>query len=226
MRLFYIGGTWMSHSMRLVVGSIKPFSHFRPLRSAYQFKGTWWRLILLSLLAFIVVGLTSFMNIKYAGEVPEYAGLASNDRLLFLMSEVITDGVLGLLTFAFIVLVGSLLFWSFFQEVGYKRLTYIHSYVVFILLLGMLLQLPFIAFLNEPSLISPYSLGVYVDLLTNNTFWLYFSYSLSIFLAWGTFVQYAAIKQSTTLSKGYILFWIVTLNLLIVAILAYIRTAF
>ncbi|WP_347550837.1 hypothetical protein ABFG93_04005 [Pseudalkalibacillus hwajinpoensis] len=215
----------MSHSMRLVLGSFKPFSHFRPLRTAYKLKGTWWRLVLLGLLAFMVMGLTSFMNIKYAGEMPEYASLASNERLLFVLSEVITDGVIGVLAFVVIILFAALLFWPFFQEVGFKRLAYIHSYVVFILLLGMLLQLPFIAVLHETALVSPYSLGVYVDLITNNVFWLYFSYSLSLFLAWGTLVQYAAIKQITTLSRGYTVFWSIVLNLIIVAVVAYIRTA-
>ncbi len=216
----------MSHSMRLVLGSIKPFSHFRPLKSAYKLKGSGWRLVLLGIFAFLVVGLTSFLNIKYAGEVPEYVGIASDERLLFVLSEVITDGLLGLVLFFVIVLFGALLFWPFFQEVGYKRLAYIHSYVVFILVIGLLFQLPFIPFLQEPSLISPYSLGVYVDLVTNQSFWLYFSYSLSIFLAWGTFVQYAALKQSTTLTTRYILTWTILLDLLIVALIAYIRTAF
>ncbi|MFP3361093.1 hypothetical protein R0K17_27685, partial [Planococcus sp. SIMBA_143] len=67
---------------------------------------------------------------------------------------------------------------------------------------------------------------VYVDLLTNIPFWLYFSYSLSLFLAWGTFAQYAAIRQSTTVSRGYALFWIIILNVFMVAITAYMRTAF
>ncbi|WLR59456.1 hypothetical protein [Guptibacillus hwajinpoensis] len=216
----------MSHSMRLVLGSFKPFSHFRPLQSAYRLKGSWWRIFLLAIVAFLVVGITSFMNIKYAGEMPEYAGIVADDRLLFVLSEVITDGLLGLITFVLLVLGGALLYWPFFQEVGFKRLAYIHSYVVFILLIGMVLQLPFIPFLHEPSLVSPYSLGVYVDLITNSPFWLYFSYSLSIFLAWGTFVQYAALKQSTTHAKRYVIFWIIGLNLVIVAIIAYMRTAF
>ncbi|MGG1684965.1 hypothetical protein [Pseudalkalibacillus sp. NRS-1564] len=216
----------MSHSMRLVLGSFKPFSHFRPLQSAYRLKGSWWRIFLLTIAAFLVVGITSFMNIKYAGEMPEYAGIAADDRLLFVLSEVITDGLLGLITFVLLVLGGALLYWPFFQEVGFKRLAYIHSYVVFILLIGMVLQLPFIPFLHEPSLVSPYSLGVYVDLITNSPFWLYFSYSLSIFLAWGTFVQYAALKQSTTHAKRYVIFWTIGLNLVIVAIIAYMRTAF
>ncbi|WP_283152385.1 hypothetical protein [Guptibacillus hwajinpoensis] len=216
----------MSHSMRLVLGSFKPFSHFRPLQSAYRLKGSWWRIFLLTIVAFLVVGITSFMNIKYAGEMPEYAGIVADDRLLFVLSEVITDGLLGLITFVLLVLGGALLYWPFFQEVGFKRLAYIHSYVVFILLIGMVLQLPFIPFLHEPSLVSPYSLGVYVDLITNSPFWLYFSYSLSIFLAWGTFVQYAALKQSTTHAKRYVIFWTIGLNLVIVAIIAYMRTAF
>ncbi len=212
--------------MRLVLGSFKPFSHFRPLQSAYRLKGSWWRIFLLTIVAFLVVGITSFMNIKYAGEMPEYAGIVADDRLLFVLSEVITDGLLGLITFVLLVLGGALLYWPFFQEVGFKRLAYIHSYVVFILLIGMVLQLPFIPFLHEPSLVSPYSLGVYVDLITNSPFWLYFSYSLSIFLAWGTFVQYAALKQSTTHAKRYVIFWTIGLNLVIVAIIAYMRTAF
>ncbi|QHA91506.1 hypothetical protein [Bacillus sp. N1-1] len=216
----------MSHSMRLVLGSFKPFSHFRPLHSAYRLKGSWWRLILLAIFSFLIVGITSFMNIKYAGEMPEYTGIAPDERLLFVLSEVITDGLLGVLTLTVIVVGGALLYWPFFQQVGFKRLAYINSYVVFILLIGMLLQLPFIPFLHEPSLISPYSLGVYVDLLTNIPFWLYFSYSLSLFLAWGTFVQYAAIRQSTTVSRGYALFWIIILNVFMVAITAYMRTAF
>ena len=216
----------MSHSMRLVLGSFKPFSHFRPLQSAYRLKGSWWRIFLLTIVAFLVVGITSFMNIKYAGEMPEYAGIVADDRLLFVLSEVITDGLLGLITFVLVVLGGALLYWPFFQEVGFKRLAYIHSYVVFILLIGMVLQLPFIPFLHEPSLVSPYSLGVYVDLITNSPFWLYFSYSLSIFLGWGTFVQYAALKQSTTHAKRYVMFWTIGLNLVIVAIIAYMRTAF
>ena len=216
----------MSHSMRLVLGSFKPFSHFRPLQSAYRLKGSWWRIILLAIFSFIIVGFTSFMNIKYAGDMPEYTGIASDDRLLFVLSEVITDGLIGVLTMSVIVLGGALLYWPFFQQVGFKRLAYIHSYVVFILLIGMLLQLPFIPFLHEPSLVSPYSLGVYVDLITNVPFWLYFSYSLSLFLAWGTFVQYVAIRQSSSVSKGYVIFWTVALNLLIAAIIAYMRTAF
>ena len=216
----------MSHSMRLVLGSFKPFSHFRPLHSAYRLKGSWWRLILLAIFSFLIVGITSFMNIKYAGEMPEYTGIVPDERLLFVLSEVITDGLLGVLTLIVIVVGGALLYWPFFQQVGFKRLAYIHSYVVFILLIGMLLQLPFIPFLHEPSLISPYSLGVYVDLLTNIPFWLYFSYSLSLFLAWGTFVQYAAIRQSTTVSRGYAIFWIIILNVFMVAITAYMRTAF
>ncbi len=212
--------------MRLVLGSFKPFSHFRPLQSAYRLKGSWWRIFLLAIVAFLVVGITSFMNIKYAGEMPEYAGIVADDRLLFVLSEVITDGLLGLITFVLLVLGGALLYWPFFQEVGFKRLAYIHSYVVFILLIGMVLQLPFIPFLHEPSLVSPYSLGVYVDLITNSPFWLYSSYSLSIFLAWGTFVQYVALKQSTTHAKRYVIFWTIGLNLVIVAIIAYMRTAF
>ncbi|WP_270181572.1 hypothetical protein [Alkalihalobacillus sp. CinArs1] len=216
----------MLHSMKLGKGIVRPFTHFRTLRSAYRIKGSWWRLFLLALLAFLVTAATTFLNIKYAGELPEYAGLASSEKLLFVLSEVISDGILAILVFLSIILVGALLFWPFFQDVGYKRLAFIHSYGVFILLIGMILQLPFIMFLHEPSYISPFSIGVYIDLFVDDSFWLYFSYSLSLFFVWLIIVQYAAIYQSTSRRRGYIVTWIIILDIVLAFAMAYIRTAF
>lgn len=216
----------MSHSMKLGKGIVKPFTHFRTLRSAYRLKGSWWRLILLSLLAFVVTASTSFLNIKYAGELPEYAGLESSEKLLFLLSEVISDGVLGILVFFFIILVGALLFWPFFQDVGFKRLSFIHSYAVFILLIGMIMQLPFIIFLHEPSYISPFSIGVYIDIFVDDSFWLFFSYSLSLFLVWAIIVQYAAIKQATSHKRSFVITMIIILDITLAFVMAYFRTAF
>lgn len=216
----------MLHSMKLGKGIVKPFIHFRTFRSAYRLKGSWWRLLLLGLLAFMASASTSFMNIKYAGESPEYSGLDSSQKLLFILSEIISDGVLGILVFLTIILVGALFFWPFFQDVGYKRLAFIHSYGVFILLIGMVLQLPFIAFLHEPAYISPFSIGVYVDLLIDDPFWLHFSYSISIFLVWVMVVQYAAIKQATSHYRSYIIMWIIVLDIILAATMAYVRTAF
>lgn len=216
----------MLHSMKLGKGIVRPFTHFRTLRSAYRIKGSWWRLFLLALLAFLVTAATTFLNIKYAGELPEYGGLASSEKLLFVLSEVISDGILAILVFLSIILVGALLFWPFFQDVGYKRLAFIHSYGVFILLIGMILQLPFIMFLHEPSYISPFSIGVYIDLFVDDSFWLYFSYSLSLFFVWLIIVQYAAIYQSTSRRRGYIVTWIIILDIVLAFAMAYIRTAF
>ncbi|TLS37876.1 hypothetical protein [Pseudalkalibacillus caeni] len=203
----------MSHGVRFFYGITKPTRHFQTFKKETRERGFIWRFIVLLAVSSIVWAVTAVLNVQFAGTLPEYSYLSEGNQTNVLLTEFITGGITGIIIPLIAIAVGAILYWPFFQEVGFKKLFVLHTYTYVVFLIAACLQLPFIAALHVPNDYSPFSLGVLADLITNQSFILSFLYSITIFLGWIWIVQFFALKNAAKRSNVYTVLSIVGLTL-------------
>lgn len=192
------------HRVKLWQGIFKPSSHFSTLRDAEKVTGLVWRVLLISLLAAIFTGLSSYLsmtlNILPAQAQEEVAGLANNP--LFQNITVLFAAVGGFFGILLSMVIAAAILAIFFRDVPFGKQFAIQGYSSFIGLINMALSIP-IMYLTK-TLTPFFSLGIIGETLNAGPFLQSLLSAITVFFIWQVFFTITALKQTSNKPSKYV----------------------
>ena len=199
------------HPMKLWQGIFKPTSHFSTLRDAEQVKGLVWRVILISLLAGIFTGMTTYLTMAL-NLVPNQETVPGMDSSLMQTLIVISAGVGGLFSLPFYMLIAAAIYTIIFRDIPFGKQFAIQAYASFISLINIAITIPslYLAKTATPF----FGLGIIGEALHAGPFLQGILSTITVFFIWQVIFTITAIKQTTTKSSKYVVTWILILNVI------------
>ncbi|GAE27212.1 hypothetical protein JCM9140_3340 [Halalkalibacter wakoensis JCM 9140] len=98
----------------------------------------------------------------------------------------------------------SLSFWAFLDEVRYRQALVVSTISVFILIVGEVFLLPFELLLGITAYTSPFALGILSHFITDNLYVIHFFSQISLFLVAAIAFQIYSFSKISSNGKGFI----------------------
>jgi hypothetical protein len=204
------------YHIQLIRGIIQPYYHFSQISQAEEVKGSIWRLFVLILCSGLLNGLAAYFGLG-TEEIMKNMNTITTTKLEWAKVLFGIGHVLGGMLFpVFFMFFFSILFLSFFKEVRFDRLLVVQLYALFILIIEKLLNIPLYFVLGIDKTLSPYGLGIIIQLITDNTFLIHFLSSINFFQVWAAFIQIIALKVISEKSLSFITSVVFGLHLLFI----------
>ncbi|WP_257349233.1 hypothetical protein [Pseudalkalibacillus decolorationis] len=196
----------MEHQVQVWKGIFKPKETVHTLRESTNLHGYRIRMLILLLSSTIVFGFLFYISAAEWLNMPEATEMKLSKEQQQAASILI--GVCGALSgliipFLFIGL-AALSSWTFFRDIGYKKLFVLNTYLYVIVLVGLTANLPFMLKFGSTEMLSPFGLGPWVSLLTDNVFLYSLSGWITLFFIWHLYASTRLLQVASLKSNRYV----------------------
>lgn len=179
------------HHVKLWQGIFNPLSHFSTLRDAERIEGLGWRVLVMSLLAGLLTGISSYITITL-NLLPfpeEVRGVIHHPYIKNLI--MIICAFVGMIGIPFYIFCSASIFTVFFNDISFGKQFIIQTYTALVFLIHMAVSIPIMYYTQTPffSLMMP---GKSLFKIVN------------IFIIWQGAIVYNALKQISTKPSKYI----------------------
>ncbi|WP_026676167.1 hypothetical protein [Fictibacillus gelatini] len=197
----------MTGEIRFMKGILQPSTYFEFFRQVTAVKGFLLQFTVLLAVNAVVTGIAYYISFESFLQLPmmEHVKITNGQKDALHLFLALGGTIVGFLLPIFYITAITLLFLFFFREIGFKKLFYIQSVVYSIFIVANVFKLPFMAVTKTNEVMSPLGLGVLSHFFTENAFINALFGSLTIFLIWGIYVTYIALRWMSFKSKRYVL---------------------
>ncbi|MEN8701730.1 hypothetical protein [Bacillus infantis] len=215
----------MHYRVRLFKGIFSPSYRSQQLEEAEFLTGYRLRLLLIITASALLYMLAAYFGMgleQLSNKITRFTGADFEARkLLFVAGK----GIFGIVYASAILFFPALIFWIAF-DAPYRKLVVIQMFVLLVLLIEKALFAVLALRLGLDSVSSPFTLGVAMQYLTNNEFWIILFSSISLFHIWTLYLQTCYIKKLTEKSSRIVYLIVIAVYifvLLISTLFSYIR---
>ncbi|QQK80029.1 hypothetical protein HUG20_09100 [Salicibibacter cibi] len=214
----------MMHHVKYLGGLFDTQNHFGKLSEAEESKGLVWRTIVSALLIWLLSGLLFYLFSDEMVADLQAAGIGAEEAAFTI--NLIAGGMAVFMAgvSVIVVVVAALVFWIFFQDVGFKNLFIIFSYFLPIFILVTLIDLPFLINFNMDLGHSITSLAIIAEQIWSQPFFVAVGSQVSLFYIWCFLLQVFALKVNSVKSIRYIVTVTAIVYLIILLIVSGIST--
>ncbi len=192
------------HILKSLVQPREQFGYFRRFNRA---EGFFLRFLMICIVSAFMTAISYFLSAEHLLDMPivKEVNLTETKLQASKYLLMVAGGLIGLITPAVVISLMSIVFLPFFREVGFKKLFVLQSIVYCVFLISALIKLPFQGMLDTNEVLSPLSLGVIANYMTNNAFIISLFGFMSLFTVWAFYLTYTGLKQASYKSKTYII---------------------
>lgn len=196
----------MEHHVRLWHGLTRPKETVHTLRESENIEGYRFRLLILLLVSSIVFGLLFYISAAEWLDMPEARAMDLTDgqRLAASFLIGVGGGVLGLILPFVLIGSAALSSWTFFRDLGFKKLFVLNTYLFVIVLVGLAANIPFMLKFGSTEMLSPYGFGPWVKLLTDNVFLFSLAGWVTLFFIWHLIASTRLLQVASLKSNRYV----------------------
>jgi hypothetical protein len=194
-------------------GLFYPDLYTYKLRDSEYVPGVWKNTAMLVLLSGLIFGISAYFGIGSEYLSKNLTAVSRENyelqKLLFMIGQLIW----GLFYGVAMIFIPALFFWTF-SDIELKKFVTVQLYVMPVLLLEKVINIPLATALGLIKTSSPFSLGVIAQYITNNDFIIYFLAAITLFKIWAIFIEYKYIKMLTGKRPGIVLLLVIGINLI------------
>jgi hypothetical protein len=194
-------------------GLFYPDLYTYKLRDSEYVPGVWKNTTMLVLLSGLIFGISAYFGIGSEYLSKNLTAVSRENyelhKLLFMIGQLIW----GLFYGVAVIFIPALFFWTF-SDIELKKFVTVQLYVMPVLLLEKVINIPLATGLGLIKTSSPFSLGVIAQYITNNDFIIYFLAAITLFKIWAIFIEYKYIKMLTGKRPGIVLLLVIGINLI------------
>ncbi len=194
-------------------GLFYPDLYTYKLRDSEYVPGVWKNTAMLVLLSGLIFGISAYFGIGSEYLSKNLTAVSRENyelhKLLFMIGQLIWGLFYGLA----MIFIPALFFWTF-SDIELKKFVTVQLYVMPVLLLEKVINIPLATGLGLIKTSSPFSLGVIAQYITNNDFIIYFLAAITLFKIWAIFIEYKYIKMLTGKRPGIVLLLVIGINLI------------
>ncbi|MBT2661559.1 hypothetical protein [Bacillus sp. ISL-45] len=194
-------------------GLFYPDLYTYKLRDSEYVPGVWKNTAMLVLLSGLIFGISAYFGIGSEYLSKNLTAVSREkyelQKLLFMIGQLIW----GLFYGVAMIFIPALFFWTF-SDIELKKFVTVQLYVMPVLLLEKVINIPLATGLGLIKTSSPFSLGVIAQYITNNDFIIYFLAAITLFKIWVIFIEYKYIKMLTGKRPGIVLLLVIGINLI------------
>lgn len=194
-------------------GLFYPDLYTYKLRDSEYVPGVWKNTAMLVLLSVLIFGISAYFGIGSEYLSKNLTAVSRENyelhKLLFMIGQLIW----GLFYGVAMIFIPALFFWTF-SDIELKKFVTVQLYVMPVLLLEKVMNIPLATELGLIKTSSPFSLGVIAQYITNNDFIIYFLAAITLFKIWVIFIEYKYIKMLTGKRPGIVLLLVIGINLI------------
>lgn len=209
------------HHVRLFRGITKPGEEFEGLREAERVVGLGWRIVVISVITAIAAGLVTYYGIHFLHVTAQTGNLPNSNPIPKGLVQGMAIGSAafgGLFEPIVVMLIMALIFWIFFNRIGYKKLFAIELYLQFISLIGTIVS-GILMIIFQSAAKSYLNLGAITQLFSGSVFINGFFGGISIFLIWKLYVQIHAYRHASVKSSRTVIWTLILLNIVFLLII-------
>lgn len=194
-------------------GLFYPDLYTYKLRDSEYVPGVWKNTAMLVLLSGLIFGISAYFGIGSEYLSKNLTAVSRENyelhKLLFMIGQLIW----GLFYGVAVIFIPALFFWTF-SDIELKKFVTVQLYVMPVLLLEKVINIPLATELGLIKTSSPFSLGVIAQYITSNDFIIYFLAAITLFKIWVIFIEYKYVKMLTGKRPGIVLLLVIGINLL------------
>lgn len=194
-------------------GLFYPDLYTYKLRDSEYVPGVWKNTAMLVLLSGLIFGISAYFGIGSEYLSKNLTAVSRENyelhKLLFMIGQLIWGLFYGIA----MIFIPALFFWTL-SDIDLKKLVTVQLYVMPVLLLEKVINIPLATELGLIKTSSPFSLGVIAQYITNNDFIIYFLAAITLFKIWVIFIEYKYIKMLTGKRPGIVLLLVIGINLI------------
>lgn len=194
-------------------GLFYPDLYTYKLRDSEYVPGVWKNTLMLVLLSGLIFGISAYFGIGSEYLSKNLTAVSRENyelqKLLFMIGQLIW----GLFYGVAMIFIPALFFWTM-SDIDLKKLVTVQLYVMPVLLLEKLVNIPLATELGLIKTSSPFSLGIIAQYITDNDFFIYFLAAITLFKIWVIFIEYKYIKMLTGKRTWIVLLLVIGINLL------------
>jgi hypothetical protein len=207
------GGFFMIYQVQLLKGLLHPNNFLYQLEKAEEVRNYRIRIFLLFLSSLIIFAISSYLGIGTEIISRELTSVSASEfearKLLFLLGQILWS----LIYTAIMLFIPAAFFWAL-TDIPFIKVLVIQMFAVAILLFEKALLIPFYWKIGLDKSSSPFSLGPIAQYLTDSTILIYFLSQISIFSLLVLYFQYKGLKYLTDRSRGQIISFVLSINVL------------
>lgn len=194
-------------------GLFYPDLYTYKLRDSEYVPGVWKNTAMLVLLSGLIFGISAYFGIGSEYLSKNLTAVSRENyelhKLLFMIGQLIWGLFYGIA----MIFIPALFFWTL-SDIDLKKLVTVQLYVMPVLLLEKVINIPLATELGLIKTSSPFSLGVIAQYITDNDFIIYFLAAITLFKIWVIFIEYKYIKMLTGKRPGIVLLLVIGINLI------------
>lgn len=194
-------------------GLFYPDLYTYKLRDSEYVPGVWKNTAMLVLLSGLIFGISAYFGIGSEYLSKNLTAVSRENyelhKLLFMIGQLIWGLVYGV----GMIFIPALFFWTF-SDIELKKFVTVQLYVMPVLLLEKVINIPLATGLGLIKTSSPFSLGIIAQYITNNDFVIYFLAAITLFKIWVIFIEYKYVKMLTGKRPGIVLLLVIGINLI------------
>jgi len=194
-------------------GLFYPDLYTYKLRDSEYVPGVWKNTTMLVLFSGLIFGISAYFGIGSEYLSKNLTAVSRENyelqKLLFMIGQLIWGLFYGIA----MIFIPALFFWTF-SDIELKKFVTVQLYVMPVLLLEKVINIPLATGLGLIKTSSPFSLGVIAQYITNNDFIIYFLAAITLFKIWAIFIEYKYIKMLTGKRPGIVLLLVIGINLI------------
>lgn len=194
-------------------GLFYPDLYTYKLRDSEYVPGVWKNTAMLVLLSGLIFGISAYFGIGSEYLSKNLTAVSRENyelqKLLFMIGQLIWGLFYGIA----MIFIPALFFWTF-SDIELKKFVTVQLYVMPVLLLEKVINIPLATGLGLIKTSSPFSLGVIAQYITNKDFIIYFLAAITLFKIWAIFIEYKYIKMLTGKRRGIVLLLVIGINLI------------
>jgi len=194
-------------------GLFYPDLYTYKLRDSEYVPGVWKNTTMLVLFSGLIFGISAYFGIGSEYLSKNLTAVSRENyelqKLLFMIGQLIWGLFYGIA----MIFIPALFFWTF-SDIELKKFVTVQLYVMPVLLLEKVINIPLATGLGLIKTSSPFSLGVIAQYITNNDFIIYFLAAITLFKIWAIFIEYKYIKMLTGKRRGIVLLLVIGINLI------------
>ena len=194
-------------------GLFYPDLYTYKLRDSEYVPGVWKNTTMLVLFSGLIFGISAYFGIGSEYLSKNLTAVSRENyelqKLLFMIGQLIWGLFYGIA----MIFIPALFFWTF-SDIELKKFVTVQLYVMPVLLLEKVINIPLATGLGLIKTSSPFSLGVIAQYITNNDSIIYFLAAITLFKIWAIFIEYKYIKMLTGKRRGIVLLLVIGINLI------------
>ncbi|WP_141430995.1 hypothetical protein [Bacillus sp. 03113] len=210
----------MSYQVQLLKGLFKPYSSSYQLRKAEMMSGFWKKFIVLLLLSGLIHGISAYFGINNELLSKELDSITLKEfeahKILFAAGQVLW----GLIVSVMSIYIPALFYWVF-TDIEWRKMVVIQLFVLLILLLEKLSQIPISLLLGLPDISSPFSFGIIAQIITKNEFLHELLAQITLFKIWMMVIQYKYIQAMSDRNSKLTVLLVILVNLFFIFVITF-----